>query len=101
QTRHPASTLVPYRRSSDLDLPRELAKGARTDQAAAALERVEHAADRAQLLQVVGCRLPFGQHRIQVADFLLELLEEDLADLVVRSEEHTSELQSRENLVCR
>src|SRR5207302_7445719 len=30
-----------------------------------------------------------------------QLVREPLGDLLIRSEEHTSELQSRENLVCR
>src|SRR5690606_41948519 len=39
-------------------------------------------------------------HRVDLLDLLLGVGAGDL-DLQVRSEEHTSELQSRENLVCR
>src|SRR5690606_40635870 len=108
-------------------LPAELAQGPGADKAATALERVEHTADRTQALKVIGLLAPRRQQGVEVVDFLGELLKEDLADLVVdlvadglkssaranrrrrplrrrgvtRSEEHTSELQSRENLVCR
>src|SRR3546814_10052617 len=44
-----------------LYLPAELAQRARADQAAAALERVEHAPDRAQALEVVGAFAPDRQ----------------------------------------
>src|SRR5690606_39880968 len=47
-------------------------------------------------------RIAHAEHGIAEAAFRasLELCELDIAELV-RSEEHTSELQSRENLVCR
>src|SRR6266511_415541 len=42
-----------------------------------------------------------GRHRVFVNDSAATVgLLERLGDLLVRSEEHTSELQSRENLVC-
>src|SRR3546814_1763657 len=66
-----------------LDLPAELAQRARADQAAAALERVEHAPDRAQALEVVGAFAPDRQHPVEVVDLLAELLEENLSDFVV------------------
>src|SRR3546814_4177006 len=66
-----------------LYLPAELAQRARADQAAAALERVEHAPDRAQALEVVGAFAPDRQHLVEVVDLLAELLEEHLADFVV------------------
>ena len=66
-----------------LDLPAELAQGLGADQAAAALERVEHAADRTQLLGVVRRVAPRRQQFVEVADLFLEFLEEDFADLVV------------------
>src|SRR3546814_7152331 len=50
---------------------------------AAALERVEHAPDRAQALEVVGAFAPDRQHPVEVVDLLAELLEEHLADFVV------------------
>src|SRR3712207_8778042 len=39
-----------------------------------------------------------GEVRVEVA---FEMVVEDAADAAVRSEEHTSELQSRQYLVCR
>src|SRR5690606_41569067 len=48
------------------------------------------AGDRARLGEGVGDLLLGGDHRVVERDRLLD-----------RSEEHTSELQSRENLVCR
>src|SRR3546814_17934103 len=50
---------------------------------AAALERVEHAPDRAQALEVVGAFAPDRQHPVEVVDLLAELLEEHLADFLV------------------
>ena len=66
-----------------LDLPAELAQGAGADQAAAALEGVEHAADRAQALQILGRIAPRRQQGVEVVDFFGELFQEDFADLVV------------------
>ena len=65
------------------DLPAELAQGLGAHQAAAALEGVEHAADGPQLLHVVGLLAPGRQDLLEVADFFLELFQEDFADLVV------------------
>src|SRR3546814_9691068 len=48
-----------------------------------ALERVEHAPDRAQALEVVGAFAPDRQHPVEVVDLLAELLKEHLADFVV------------------
>ena len=66
-----------------LDFPAELAQQLGADQAAAALEGVEHAADGAQALHVVGRGAPCGQQLAEVDDFLVELLQEDFADIVV------------------
>ena len=66
-----------------LDLPRELAQHQRADQSAAALEGVEHAAQRLEVVQRVGLGQPHRQQRFEVADFFLHLLDEDLADLLV------------------
>src|SRR3546814_13636453 len=74
-------TLFPY--TTRVRSPAELAQRARADQAAAALERVEHAPDRAQALEVVGAFAPDRQHPVEVVDLLAELLEEHLADFVV------------------
>ena len=78
-----AAGAVEYAVERALDLPAELAQRLGADQAAAALERVEDAPDRAQLLHVVGLLAPGGQQLFEVADFLLEFLQEDFADLVV------------------
>ncbi|HRO60845.1 MAG TPA: hypothetical protein PK177_17045, partial [Burkholderiaceae bacterium] len=66
-----------------LDLPAELAQRARTHQPAAALERMEHATDRRQSLEVVRFGAPGRQQPVEVVDLLRELLQEDLADLLV------------------
>ena len=66
-----------------LDVPAELAEGLGTDQPATALQGVEHAADRAQQFGVVGRAPPRREQFIEVADFFLEFLQEDLADFVV------------------
>ena len=66
-----------------LDLPAEFAQRLGADQPAAALERVEHAADRPQLLHVVGLPAPGGQELLEAADLFLEFLQEHFADLVV------------------
>src|SRR5690606_30854834 len=50
---------------------------------AAALEGVEDAPDRPQALQVLRLRAPWRQQAVEIVDLLGELLEEDLADLVV------------------
>src|SRR5690606_38703704 len=44
---------------------------------------MEHAADRAQQFAVLGRAPPYRQQLVEVADLLLEFLQEDLADLVV------------------
>src|SRR5690606_40220189 len=46
-------------------------------------------------------RLRVGLVEVLVGQEGALLVADPLGDLVVRSEEHTSELQSRENLVCR
>ena len=65
------------------DFPAELAQGLGADQTAAALERVEHAPDRAHQFDVVGIAAPIGIEAVQVRALLGEFLEENLADLVV------------------
>ena len=64
-------------------VPAEFAQGLGTHQAAAALEGMEHATDRAQQLAIIRAPAPSRQQFAQIDDFLLEFLEEDLADLVV------------------
>src|SRR3712207_8144387 len=59
----------------------------------------EHPRDRAQVLQAAG---PAPGRRARADGQLRELVDRrDLAEEVERSEEHTSELQSRQYLVCR
>src|SRR2546430_5850206 len=73
--RPPRSTLFPYRRSSDLTL-------------------LERGAERRQRLRGPNGPLPgdgAALHRERLGRALVQ----------VRSEEHTSELQSQSNLVCR
>ena len=66
-----------------LDLPAELTQRACTDQTATALQGVEHAADRAQAVQVVRRDAPGREQIAQVHQFLVELFDEDLADVLV------------------
>ena len=66
-----------------LDLPAEFAQGLGADQAAAALEGVEHAPHRLHAGQIVGRFAPGRQQVFEVADLFLEFLQEDLAHLVV------------------
>ena len=65
------------------DLPAEFAQRARADQAATALEGVEHAADRTQPLKVLRRFLPVRDHPLQVGALFLEFLQEHLADVRV------------------
>src|SRR2546427_4419361 len=71
--RPPRSTLFPYTRSSDLHLGLQL-------------EDVGHGVEPVALLQMAGVR---------------RRLHAGLDQGELRSEEHTSELQSQSNLVCR
>ena len=66
-----------------LDLPAELTQGARAHQAPAALEGMEHAADRPQAFHVVRVLAPGREQRVEVVDLLGKLLQEDFADLVI------------------
>ena len=66
-----------------LDVPAELAEHLRADQPTAALEGMEHAADRAQRLAILRCQPPRRQQLFEIAEFFLEFLEKDFADLVV------------------
>src|SRR3712207_7749492 len=58
-----------------------------------------------QLVGRVGALAEAAEHRVQRGDeggdVAQQLTAEDLADDPARSEEHTSELQSRQYLVCR
>src|SRR5690606_42027829 len=93
---HPALHSFPTRRSSDLG---ELAPAAQPDYLSALLIGHEIAA-LAELLRHSG-----GQPRIVLCGDAELCQRYDAAlrhyGLDARSEEHTSELQSRENLVCR
>ena len=66
-----------------LDLPAVLAQCRGAYQAAAALQRVEHAADRAQAFVVPWLGFPRRHHCMQVLDLIVELFNEDFADFVV------------------
>ena len=66
-----------------LDLPAELAQGLGAHEAPAALQGMEHAPDRTQFFQILGCCTPWRKHLVEVVDLFLEFLEEDFADLVV------------------
>ena len=77
------AALVEHAVEHVLDLPTELTQQLGADQPATALERVEDAADRTQALDLVRRFAPGRDQVVKVADFFLELLEEDLADLVV------------------
>src|SRR5690349_23876875 len=87
--RPPRSTLFPYTtlfRSRDADIGHEL--GARVD----VVQRRERAV---AVDAVLGVRMAFV-----VEDLVFEA-ERRAARRILRSEEHTSELQSRRDLVCR
>src|SRR5690606_31688875 len=61
------------------------------------LLRDEH--DYQQLMEIAGVDYPQREERFEVVYMLLSLTKNHR--ILVKSEEHTSELQSRENLVCR
>src|SRR5207302_11124393 len=91
----------PTRRSSDLGGPRGL------EQAATAAGALRHAPAAERLVQLLShddpeVRVPaaWALRRLAVPATAAALLERARID-TERSEEHTSELQSRENLVCR
>ena len=62
------------------DGPAELTQGACTDQAATALEGMEDPSHRQQQFRLPRVCRPCRQHRAQVGQFLVELLQEHLAD---------------------
>ena len=66
-----------------LDLPAEFTQDLGTDQAAATLERMEHAPDRTHQLDVVRIAAPVGVEAVQIRTLFGELLEEDFTDFVV------------------
>src|SRR5207244_13011318 len=88
----PPLSSFPTRRSSDLETP-SLAQ-ARTviEEQAGVIDEFEPAASRLYVAEMVG-----GPSRIRVFD----LAGKELASPAARSEEHTSELQSPDHLVCR
>src|SRR5690606_41013492 len=88
---HRALHPFPTRRSSDLIL-REPAREYRADPVELAIP------DRAQRLGIAQPRQPLGRDHQRLTPAVLAL---GMCDHERRSEEHTSELQSRENLVCR
>src|SRR5690606_41958027 len=87
----------PTRRSSDLPT-------SRTRRATAATIRADSMRQSASIVRRTSCSMPrvfsgVAQLRAQAVFLLADLRCVVLAE--IRSEEHTSELQSRENLVCR
>src|SRR3989449_3738849 len=87
--RPPRSTLFPYTTLfRSIDQPRQHGRTAQVDDSGARRRVTCHRARRADLLDT----LALDQDR---------LVGEDRASAGVRSEEHTSELQSRLHLVCR
>ncbi len=74
---------IQYAVEHALDLPAELAQGARANQAPTALERMEHAAHRAQPFHVGRRRAPGRQQLAEVLQLFVELLDEDIADVLV------------------
>src|SRR5690606_42112825 len=88
-----ASTLVPYRRSSDLREAAEVVCGVESDMRAASQAR--RVLDRLRERRAEEWRVEVSSNDRATMDAVA------LTRFVNRSEEHTSELQSRENLVCR
>src|SRR5690606_40502661 len=93
QPRHVRS--FPPRRSSDL---LEQKYAAQLGEGADYIRRMQLAA--ARMSRLIEDLLTFSRISSQAKKFEQVSLQEILED-VLRSEEHTSELQSRENLVCR
>src|SRR2546430_6262352 len=92
--RPPRSTLFPYTtlfRSPDSPLHQDIAEVRKAAQRAAGLTRQLLAFSRQQVLEPI----------ILNANDLVEDFKKMLGRMIGRSEEHTSELQSQSNLVCR
>src|SRR5207302_10173726 len=89
----------PTRRSSDLQPERKDILALVFRRAADGLDR--QAGNRNAEVMIVFLPLGLGLHVIGVVQDDAALLERIDVVFVRRSEEHTSELQSRENLVCR
>src|SRR5207302_10446419 len=96
---HRSLLSFPTRRSSDLTMVLGLVRARQgriqeaeslLHQAIAGIERTDYVAER-------------WEYYLSLAEFLLAQRQSKEADewITKRSEEHTSELQSRENLVCR
>src|SRR5690606_41921742 len=91
----------PTRRSSDLrEASRELAKGARETLLAVVLPH-GNINNLGTLLRLVLLESVLGEMPLQLAGHDAYRTKQKAFEQSVRSEEHTSELQSRENLVCR
>src|SRR5690606_42073065 len=96
---HPDLHTFPTRRSSDL---KQCRQGKRMEDIdLEAIKRVSHYMKEHKLLLVTAESCTSGLIAATLADIpgAGQLL--DCAFVTYRSEEHTSELQSRENLVCR
>src|SRR5690606_39505517 len=85
---HPALHPFPTRRSSDLHILADLAHASPT-----MIDDILAIATRPVVVSHTGVRGTCDNNR--------NLSDEHLRAIAARSEEHTSELQSRENLVCR
>src|SRR5690606_40454281 len=98
-SRHPRSTLCPYTTLFRSPVQR-VGEDLRARLAHPRGEVLERGAQRQELAQRVPAQVVLGQELLHVLRRRAagSRLEEAAA---VRSEEHTSELQSRENLVCR
>ena len=64
-------------------MPAEFTQGLGANQPATALQGVEHATDRTQVLGIVRRTAPDRQQLVQVVDLFLEFFEEDLPDFVI------------------
>src|SRR5690606_40690669 len=89
----------PTRRSSDLDCTGLLERLAGTSVSTDEIFAAAHARlSRASILNAAACPIPLQD---DLAADALPFAIKDNTNVAGRSEEHTSELQSRENLVCR
>src|SRR5690606_40924824 len=94
---NPTLPSFPTRRSSDLDQKPVKLEVIRTDILEQQIEVVNLFSKELEYMRIDGFRRPFS-HDIAEAVIHLDLIYPFESG---RSEEHTSELQSRENLVCR
>src|SRR5690606_41125814 len=94
----PCAALFPYTTLFRSAPPRFSASVAQRDVPVGLAEELRPALDSHAMLRIE--RLPRGTDRLH-AELHPRFFRRPVGLLLVRSEEHTSELQSRENLVCR